>query len=343
MVDSRVHPQSGFVLPYVLVAIAILSMASIIAIQRTENTSRLITAIQEETNAQWALMSAEAETIFTVLTAIPVEGGLDLKAERDISDLFGSPSKGARESPDAEFWSAAGGVRRSDTAYGPVIVHYRDAAGLVALNNADLALLEKLITSLGVQPEAAKTMAATLVDYRDEDNRRQFRGAERASYRLHNKLPPTNSPLRSYGELEAVLKWSQPLQTLDMQRLKEQATLSPTLFVVKKSFAAPDLVRALELDRGVSLDDIARDDIEAIFANDTYPSGVMRFSFTYQGSDGRLTQRALEIERKVNALSKPFGKFCIYERVVLDDPSKFDLGPVSELKNVVFSPSYRAE
>ncbi len=333
--------QNGFVLPYVLVAIAILSIAGTIAAQRLQRTSRMILQIQSDANAELAMMSAEAKAIFSVLTAVPIVGGLDLNAQSSAVQASSFYSQSAsRENIPSELWSGAGQSRQTETAYGPVVVQYRDGAGLLPLNTAQPELIAKFLIARGIKSETARGMAAKLADYRDPDHHRRFRGGERGDYRLRDQPPPTNSPIRSFAELDAILGWAEPLATLDRRALMDATILSSSISGMKTIFVSPELRKDLGLlETNFSLA-LQSDGIEQSIAGDRYPSNQMRLSFLYRDPSGRFLKRVVEIERKINSLDRPFRKSEVYGAVVSgDEAASAGFGQGTKLKNVIFTPS----
>ena len=324
---SSAHNNSdeGFVLPYVLVAIAILAITASIAAQRLQNISHMISKIQDEAVAELAFKSAETEVLYVFLAGIPVRGGMNIAL--------------GREASDPNLWSAAGEARRVDTQYGPVIVTYRDVTGLVPINSPGSQLTGKLLTSLVVKPNVAKAMTATLGDYIDRDDSRQFRGAERADYRLRKLPPPSNSPVRSYGELSSVLHWPEAVETFDMHKFMDVTTLAPRASYMKFAFTDAHLMNALGLNSLSLRNSLANGGIEAGLMGDNFPSGRGRFTFKFRNSNGGYRQRAIEFSTQLSALDKPYERFWVYETTVLEDPNNVGFAQIEKLKNVFHAPS----
>jgi general secretion pathway protein K len=87
-----------------------------------------------------------------------------------------------------------------------VTIAVTDVAGLVDLNAASASLLAWLLRGLGVPPEKAVALAATIVDFRDEDDVPGVNGAESAAYRAAGLAHgPKNAPFETVTELDQVL------------------------------------------------------------------------------------------------------------------------------------------
>jgi len=87
-----------------------------------------------------------------------------------------------------------------------VAIAVNDVGGLVDLNAASASLLEWLLRGLGVAPDKAITLAAAIVDFRDEDDVPGVNGAESAAYRAAGLgHGPKNAPFETVTELDQVL------------------------------------------------------------------------------------------------------------------------------------------
>ena len=86
--------DQGFVLPYVLVVIAILAIATTIAADRLQKSTSILLKIKDQKRIERQLYTAEAEAIYGWLTGISVEGGIDLNSNNPVISclLCTSPS-----------------------------------------------------------------------------------------------------------------------------------------------------------------------------------------------------------------------------------------------------------
>lgn len=101
---------------------------------------------------------------------------------------------------------AVDGVAACQVPGAQVLLSVRDVGGIVDLNAAPAALLERLALGSGLAPERARALAAAIVDFRDSDDDPVPEGAEIDAYRAA-RLPhgPKNGPFESATELDQVL------------------------------------------------------------------------------------------------------------------------------------------
>jgi general secretion pathway protein K len=87
-----------------------------------------------------------------------------------------------------------------------VAITARSESACINLNLASPELLAGLFRQLGVAPDQANAYAARVVDWRDEDDKAQKDGAERAAYRALGRVDgPRNGPFVHVAELGLVL------------------------------------------------------------------------------------------------------------------------------------------
>jgi general secretion pathway protein K len=92
--------------------------------------------------------------------------------------------------------------------FGPtqVFVTARDEAARIDLNRAPAELLAGLFRQVGIPADQADVYAARIVDWRDEDDKVEKGGAERAAYRALGRVDgPRNGPFVHVAELALVL------------------------------------------------------------------------------------------------------------------------------------------
>lgn len=312
-VNTQKRREGGFVLPYVLVTIAILSIASLIALERLSAANAMVASFQGRSSAEAAFANVENQLLYVVLSAEPVEGGLHVFPPQTSG---ADPNLSRRKAlvPKDKFWSAKAQPRVFKTPYGPVSVTYRDSGAFVPLNTAPMQDIAKTLQILGVGPDASRQAAARLIDYRDSDNMRSFRGAERADYRLHKLSGPANSPLRDYAELRQILGWDKIVKTVGLDRIMRLTTLDPKGYL-KQIYMDEFLISALGLANSVAGASRVGASIDER-AQDKYPSDRGRFVLRYKAPNGEILEKAIEIERRINQLGQPFRKYLVYDTIV---------------------------
>ena len=323
---SSGHSAAGFVLPSVLVFILVFSIIGLIGTRAAREGQSLVRELEGRFEAERALLGTESRAVFALLTSPPVRGGIDLAApaSEEVPDPFG----GLAEAPDGpSFWSAAGGQRRDVTG---AVVTYRDASGLVSLNSQQPEEIEALLQGLGIGSDRSRRLAAKLLDYTDEDDRRRFMGAERPAYRLLQRPLPTNSPLRSVLEAYNVAEWAQEGRLWQDRTLLGYTTTQPRAYRVQAETASPQLREILNLDEegGPGSQE------EGVFAVAPLgPSGrarlVLSIDLPVGGENATMTtrrlERAIEIERLPQAPDRPYHRHFLWDEIrtrTSDEPDR---------------------
>jgi hypothetical protein len=308
--------QDGFVLPYVLVVIFILALTSAIAVRSLTASGQIITELNANMLGEQRLASAEADTVFVFLTSAGVKGGIDTShtpwSMDDAIDGF-DVSKLA----EGAIWSAAGGGRLSAYSSGDVLVQYRDVTGLVPINRDAPEMLGRLFKGLGLRSDDSKSAAAKLGDYIDKGNRRRFRGAERADYRMKFTPPPANAPLRVHAEMYHILGWDKLITPLMYERLRKYTTLTTSNTYYRTAFLSPELAKVLGLAK---LDEAAKglrrkkiDFLDYAVSTIETPTQQGRFVFSTPKITGKVIVRTVELKRTPNAAGAPFQRTFVFE------------------------------
>jgi len=327
--------SGGFVLPYVLLVIAILSLSLTLIAQRIQSTSKVIAEIEAQFSGNIALNSAEADTIYALLTSVPAKNGYELNPEKEI-DLFGSEKE--RDIPP-DIWPAKGDLRQSITSEGTVIVKLRDGSGFVPVNNIDEEAILALTRSFGVSKKVQKSLTAKLLDYIDEDSHRQFLGGERADYRLRQMSPPTNASLRRLGELSNIMEWNGILDEIGYKAVLDRVTLNPKVKTVKKNFIEPSFEKQLEIEFSKS------GDVYDILRLDNYPTDVIRLTLYHRNVEGKIMRRKTEVDKTIALFKKPFARQLLYQDTLEKLEPESDLNRLflnlDGGKHVIYAETYR--
>jgi type II secretory pathway component PulK len=192
-----VRGDGGFVLVSVLWLLALLTLVVLV----------LLSAVRLDVRAAGQMTGhAEAEAL--------ADGLMRLVALR-LGDRARRPLADAGLAQD-------GTPMRCEHRDAAVAIAATDVAGLIDLNAASPNLLEWLLRGLGVAPEKATTLAAAIVDFRDEDDVPSVNGAESAAYRAAGLgHGPKNAPFETVTELDQVLGMDLAL----LNRLRAVATV----------------------------------------------------------------------------------------------------------------------
>jgi general secretion pathway protein K len=119
-------------------------------------------------------------------------------------------------------WRADGRVYRLDLGEGDVQVTIRDEDGKIDINEGSPELLSGLFVALDLEPEAAATLAARIVDFRDDDSDPEPRGAEDPAYLAAGLAEgAADRPFVSEAELLRVLGMTEALY----RRIKPHVTV----------------------------------------------------------------------------------------------------------------------
>jgi hypothetical protein len=308
--------EDGFILPYVLGAIAALAaIASIaaLAIQDAQTTTRKFDRLFQ---LQRALDDAERQAVFVLLTSPLVNDGINLKVAVDSQPPTAATfDETPPETPEEDLWRYNGETLELQ-GNNPAIrlfVEYRDPEGLLSLNSVGPAQVEHLLKAVGVAAELAASLSAKLADYIDDDSSRRFLGGERAEYRLARLEAPADSPIRTLEELGMVMGWA-PIVLEKREALLESTTIAFGGAAPRYAAMPATLQRVFEPTGDaprINPGDVA----ELDFISSRAPSQKARFIITALSLDGATgLRRVIETERRTMTAGQPFARRLIEER-----------------------------
>lgn len=303
--DTRASRDDGFVLPQVLLGIAVLS---IIAFGAANRLSRVVDTVRSAESVQIAemrLQSAKATSIFLWMTASPQSSGFDLNGgQSGDALLFSGASASLNEDAEIDLWVPDGTVY----AFGDLRVAWRDAAGLVSLISAPQELKSQFLTHLDVDPIKARRLAAALEDYQDPNLTRRFNGAERVEYRRAGLMEPPNRSIASHDELLRVLGWREVLLGESGMDILELTTVNSFEPYMRVAYVHPKLA---QVDGG-QLSSINILQIDPLAANplSSIPSNVTRMEISVDVPTPRTL--VFEVSREVVGISVPYTTNPVY-------------------------------
>jgi general secretion pathway protein K len=103
-------------------------------------------------------------------------------------------------------WIHDGSPRELEFAGRRISVSIQDANGCMNVNQADIEQLQSLLRTVGVEANAARLLAAAIIDWRDPDSVLTPNGAELATYVESGwSTGPANRPFVSVSEIKSVL------------------------------------------------------------------------------------------------------------------------------------------
>ncbi len=317
--------QSGFVLPYVLAVIAILSLISILGAKSLRSNSETIFSFRTSAELTSALNEAEEVVTFLFLTRPMVSSGLDL-SDRSIetSEIAFGDTPDESELEEASIWQANGTARVLTSKGLKVVAEYQDVTGLVSLNTGTQDIIELALEHHLRRSSTATSLAAKLIDYRDMDSRRSFLGGERADYRLKGLREPTNSAIRRLEELEMILDWQLSIE--ELEALTSFFTAAPTAGFPSEIRMKKVLQQVLAPAKTTSIFGPILGLSENEIVTARFPSETGRFTLTVVGQGDVIARRRIvEIERTAGAPNQAFQR-----RLVASYPVRSELGVISQ-------------
>ncbi|MFN8736929.1 MAG: general secretion pathway protein GspK [Betaproteobacteria bacterium] len=202
---GRRADQGGFVLALTLLTLAIITVVLAYLFDRTQAELRLAQARNERTDAWLAMQDTQAEVIYRLLTNPITAQGVGNGA--DVIKVDDRPYRGVLGTH----------------------VSLQDARGLVNLNTATDARIQRLLAALGVEPLQASALTDTLRDFTDEDDLRRLSGAERREYEEAKLPPPRNGPLVTPQDLRLVYGWHRQDKLFDAGGIERFTTTARTI------------------------------------------------------------------------------------------------------------------
>jgi general secretion pathway protein K len=139
-------------------------------------------------------------------------------------------------------WRSDGTPYRLDYGEGGVTIRIYDEDAKVDLNAAPPELLAGVLGLVGLEAEQAETLAERIVDYRDEDDQPEPKGAEDPDYEAAGQSNGAiDRPLLTEAELLGVLGMSEALY----RRLRPWVTVHSGAEGIDPTRAAPEILRSI--------------------------------------------------------------------------------------------------
>ena len=320
----RLTGSSGYVLPTVLVLIALASLVSLTAMESVAALASLAEQSRAATRFRAAALTAEARAVFLMATE-PLGpdrvrvGGVRMSVLGAFGEGSGAPTESGVE---GEPLFLDGRPYQLSAAGGPVIARVQDTAGLLNLNIAREPQLAALFQRQGIGEDEAVALAAQVADFVDTDHLRRARGAEEREYRAAGLPPPINGAFRRPEQIFAVMDAQRfispsrfrglwPLITSEPDSSAFNINTAPAEVLVAR-FGLPEALAQRAVQRRLgspynSLDDLERE-VGIALADDptityTFPNG--RFRLIIQAAEGDLSYSSV-IVLTPEAADRPF-------------------------------------
>ena len=112
---------------------------------------------------------------------------------------------------EAQRWSVNGSVNHIRYEDGDVAIAIRDARGLIDINKAQAALLDTVLTGVGLDQTQRQALVDAILDWRDKDSLKRIKGAEDDDYRRAGlKWAARDGDFSSVEEFRYVLGMTNP-------------------------------------------------------------------------------------------------------------------------------------
>jgi general secretion pathway protein K len=139
-------------------------------------------------------------------------------------------------------WPANGSVQRLRYVEGEVAIAIRDARGLVDINKASAATLDRVLAGLGLAKAERQVLVDATLDWRDKDDLKHLNGAEDDDYRRAGmKWAARDGAFSSVEEFRYVMGMTNPV----FERLLPYLTVHSGQANVSLDHAPPWLVTVL--------------------------------------------------------------------------------------------------
>lgn len=166
--------QQGIALIQVLLLSAILAVVLLSMNHQARQHIRLASAVQQYTQANLALHSAEAEIIYNLLSNQPAV----LQTPDNITGAY---------------WNFHG----KPFDYKNLTVQIQDTSGLLSASSPNSATLSRLVQQFGGTESQGREIAAALADWQDRNDQPRLDGAEQADY---SAVTVRNAPIQYLEE-----------------------------------------------------------------------------------------------------------------------------------------------
>ena len=251
----RSKPRSGFSLPAVLAVTGMVSLIFLVAMTALRSLTAEAASARARVQFLASALSLEASAAYMVATEPMSPTAVDLGAPRRYDDSVASAAE------NADRVRLDGRAYRVDGAR-PMIMEFRDQAGLVNLAYLSEDGLRRLGAELGLDDRTTRLLGARYRDYIDQDDLAQSPGGEGEAY--PDGRPP-NRTMRTPGEWLSLMGVRDAADARAWRRLRPWLAMDPTSTNENVNTAGPEALRILYGATPAQISTVVRQREEAPF------------------------------------------------------------------------------
>lgn len=231
----RFSRRSGFSLPAVLAVTGMVSLIFLVAMTALRSLTSEAASARARVQFLARALSMEASAAYMLATEPMSPTAVDVGAPRRYDDAVSSATE------DSNRIRLDGRPYRVE-ADRPMIMEFRDQAGLINLAYLSENGLRRLAAELGVPEQTARLLGARYRDYIDQDDLEQTRGGEGSSY---PEGRPPNRTMRTPDEWLSLAGAREAADPRAWRRLRPWLAMDPTSTNENVNTAGPDALRIL--------------------------------------------------------------------------------------------------
>lgn len=190
----------GFILPTVLMLLAIMVLAATFLVSITEKQREQVLTEQKLLNARIEMQNTKAILLYRLASHPFNASGLAPQGRPETLGAMDIPLISGKE------------IRVDDFPYqgwGKTQFSIQDTSGLLGINLVTIDRMKHILGFMDVEFSQRDQLVDSLLDYKDVDTLTRLNGAEKEDYLRLDLLPPPNRPLHLPQELQYVMGWSE--------------------------------------------------------------------------------------------------------------------------------------
>ncbi len=245
--SRRRQANAGFVMPAILVVIAVVTLVFLTVILALDSLSAEARSAREDIRFRQTALTAEAELAWLMTTEPFTARSLAIGQSRaQLGEMFGEPPADDFRPANLElFLDGRSYTPAIPATGGRIYITLQDQGGLVNLNNLTPLQSQRLFERMGASQNQAGTLAARLIDYIDADDFRQPDGAEIGDYEREGAGRPQNGVLVRVDELMGVLGFREMTDRPRVRALRDTLSADPTTGALNVNTMTPEAMAIL--------------------------------------------------------------------------------------------------